>query len=238
MRRTALGYAVAIAATTITFATPASGAQSCPDPPSLPSSFVTTVDHPYMPLTPGTTLVYKGKLDGVTARDVFTVTHQTKTILGVVTTVVRDQVFTKGKLAEDTLDWFAQDAEGNVWYFGEDTRELDKRGNVTSTQGSWQAGESGNRAGIFLPAAPAVGQIFKAEDAPGVAEDCTEIADLHTSVESKFVSSGDALKTREFSLLEPGVVDNKYYVRGVGLVREQTIQGGSDVLELVSVQST
>jgi hypothetical protein len=238
MRRTALGCAAAIAATTITFAIPASGAETCPDPASLPSSFVSAVDHPYMPLTPGTTFVYKGKLDRVAAKDVFTVTDQTKTIQGVVTTVVRDQVFTKGRLSEDTLDWFAQDADGNVWYFGEDTRQLDKNGNVISTEGSWQAGESGNRAGIFLPAAPAVGQTFKAEDAPGVAEDCTEIADLHASVESRFVSSSDSLKTREFSLLEPGVVDNKYYVRGIGLVREQTIQGGTDVLELVSVQST
>jgi len=204
----------------------------------LPSSFANAVDHPYMPLTPGTTFVYKGKADGVTARDVFTVTDQTKTILGVVTTVVRDQVFTKGKLAEDTFDWFAQDTDGNVWYFGEDTRELDKKGNVTTTEGSWQAGDNGNRAGIFLPAAPAVGQVFKAEDAPGVAEDCTEIAALHASVESKFVSSNDALKTREFSLLEPGVIDNKYYVRGVGLVLEQTVQGGTDVLQLASVQST
>ena len=89
-------------------------------------------------------------------------------------------------------------------------------------------------AGIFMPAAPAVGQFFKQEDAKNVAEDCTRIIDLQASVKTPFVSANDALKTEEFSLLEPGVLDNKYYVRDIGLVKEQTVQGGSDVLELVS----
>jgi hypothetical protein len=85
-----------------------------------------------------------------------------------------------------------------------------------------------------MPADPQVGQVFKQEDAKNVAEDCTKIVDLHASVKTAFVSSNDALKTEEFSLLEPGLLDNKYYVRGIGLVREQTIEGGSDFLELTS----
>ena len=106
-----------------------------------------------------------------------------------------------------------------------------------STEGSWEAGVDNARAGIFMPADPRVGQVFKQEDAKNVAEDCTSIADLNASVKTPFVSSNGALKTEEFSLLEPGVLDNKYYVRNVGLVREQTIQGGSDILELVSVKN-
>jgi len=200
----------------------------------LPRNFAGQVDNPYLPLQPGTTLSYRGKLDGKSATDVFSVTNRTKVILGVATTVVHDQVFVKRQLVEDTEDWFAQDEDGNVWYFGEDTKELEN-GVVVSTQGSWQAGVDNARAGIFMPAQPKVGQAFKQEDAKNVAEDCFEIVDLNATVRTPFVSSNQALKTEEFSLLEPDVLDNKYYVRDIGLVREQTVQGGSDFLELVSV---
>ena len=117
---------------------------------------------------------------------------------------------------------------------GEDTKEL-LDGQVVSTEGSREAGVDNARAGIFMPATPQVGQAFKQEDANKVAEDCSRIVDLHASVKTRFVSSDQALKTEEFSLLEPEVLDNKFYLRGIGLVREQTVQGGSDFLELVSV---
>jgi hypothetical protein len=226
--------AVAAATAALVLAAPAVSAPSCPKPPRLPGAFVGQIDNPYLPLQPGTTLSYRGKLDGKSATDVVSVTNRTKVILGVTTTVVHDQVFIKGELVEDTEDWFAQDSEGNVWYFGEDTKELED-GQVVSTEGSWEAGVDNARAGIFMPAEPKVGQIFKQEDARNVAEDCSRIVDLNASVKTPFVTSNDALKTEEFSLLEPDVLDNKYYVRDIGLVREQTIQGGDDVLELVSV---
>jgi hypothetical protein len=233
MRRITVAAVAAIAAA-LALAGPALSAPSCPRPPALPDTFVSQIDNPYLPLKPGTVLTYKGKLDGQPATDVFAVTGSTKVILGVTTTVIHDQVFIKGDLVEDTFDWFAQDASGNVWYFGEDTKELD-HGQVVTTEGSWEAGVDNARAGIFMPAQPMVGQSFKQEDAKNVAEDCSRIVDLNASVKTRFVSSNEALKTEEFSLLEPDVLDNKYYVRGIGLVREQTIQGGSDVLELVSV---
>jgi hypothetical protein len=233
MFRTVLA-AVAATAAMLVPAAPAFSAPSCPRPPALPDDFASRIDNPYFPLAPGTTLTYKGKLDGEPAVDIFKVTHNTKQILGVTTTVIRDQVFINGELAEDTKDWYAQDDDGNVWYFGEDTKELEN-GQVVSTEGSWEAGVNGARAGIFMPAHPRVGQVFKQEDAKNVAEDCTKILDLHASVKTPYVSSNDALKTEEFSLLEPDVVDNKFYVRGIGLVREETVQGGTDVLKLVSV---
>jgi hypothetical protein len=87
-----------------------------------------------------------------------------------------------------------------------------------------------------MPATPAVGQAFKQEDAKNVAEDCTKIADLQASIKTPYVTTSDALKTEEFSLLEPDVLDNKYYVRGIGLVAERTVQGGTDFLDLVTVK--
>jgi hypothetical protein len=243
MHRTVFGavfgllVAVSAFATALALSGPARSAPSCPKPPKLPGEFVGHVTNRYFPLQPGTTLTYKGKLDGKSATDVFTVTDQTKEILGVTTTVVHDQAFVKGELAEDTLDWFAQDVAGNVWYFGEDTKELED-GVVVSTEGSWEAGVDNARAGIFMSAQPMVGQVFKQEDAKNVAEDCSKIVDLNAPVRTQFVSSDEALKTEEYSLLEPDVLDNKYYVKDIGLVREQTIQGGNDALSLVSVTTS
>jgi hypothetical protein len=243
MHRTVFGavsgllVAVSAFATALALSGPARSAPSCPKPPKLPGEFVGQVTNRYFPLQPGTTLTYKGKLDGKSATDVFTVTDQAKEILGVTTTVVHDQAFIKGELVEDTLDWYAQDAAGNVWYFGEDTKELED-GVVVSTEGSWEAGVDNAIAGIFMPVQPTVGEVFKQEDAKNVAEDCTRIVDLNASVRTQFVSSDEALKTEEYSLLEPDVLDNKYYVKDIGLLREQTIQGGNDTLSLVSVTSS
>jgi hypothetical protein len=237
MRRI-LPVAGAAIAAALALAAPAFGATSCPKPPDVDSSnFVTQVDNPYFPLNPGTTFRYKGTEDGEKFVDEMTVTHDTKEILGVTTTVVHDQVFSKGHLVEDTLDWYGQDKDDTIWYFGEDTKELDKNGDVISTEGSWEAGVDGANAGIFIPGDPKVGQVFKQEDANRVAEDCAEILDLNASVETPYVSSDHALKTKEFSLLEKGVVDNKFYVPDVGLVREVRVKGGDEVLELVSVKT-
>jgi hypothetical protein len=238
MFRMALG-AVAVIAAALVSAVPASAAPrpSCPTPPPLPppADFGGTIDNPYLPLIPGTTLTYRGKLDGEPAVDVFAVTHATKVILGVTTTVIHDQVFQKGELKEDTLDWFAQAKDGTVWYLGEDTKELEN-GEVVSTEGSWEAGVDRASAGIFMPANPQRGDFFKQEDAKNVAEDCSRLVDLDATVKTPYVTSNQALKTEEFSLLEPDVLDNKFYVPGIGLVQEQTVQGGSDILKLVSVQ--
>jgi len=195
-------------------------------PPIGPSNFVRHVDNRWFPLQPGTTYVYRGVKDGKRARDVFHVTHRTKRILGVTTTVVHDRLYLDGKLAEKTTDWYAQNRRGDVVYFGEATRALDRHGRLTDTEGSWQAGVDGARAGIFMPAHPRVGQAFQQEFYKGHAED-------HFRIVSK---RGPFLKTREWTPLEPGVIDAKQYVRGVGTVRESAVKGGDEHLELVSVK--
>jgi hypothetical protein len=199
-----------------------------------PANFVRRVDNPYFPLAPGTTYRYRGIKDGKRALDVFEVSTRTKTILGVQATVVRDRLYLDGKLEETTLDWYTQDRKGNVWYFGEATKELDRKGRVKNTTGSWQAGTDGAEAGIFMPAHPKVGQSFRQEYYKGQAEDHFKILSLAGSVKVPHVSSHRALKTKEWTPLEPGVIDTKYYVRGIGTVLEQTIRGGDEHTELVS----
>ena len=201
---------------------------------SPPTRFAERIDNPWFPLLPGTTFVYRGVTDGRTARDVVTVTARTKLIAGVRCTVLEDRLYLGGRLAERTTDWYSQDRAGNVWYFGERTAELDAKGRVTSTEGTWQAGVDGARAGIYMPAHPRAGQTLSQEFYPRHAEDRFRVLSLSASVSTPVASSKRALLTKEWTPLEPGVIDHKLYVRGIGMVREETVKGGSERLSLVS----
>lgn len=201
-----------------------------------PSDFTARVDNQWFPLTPGTTYVYRGSDAGQPSRDIVTVTHKTRRVDGVPCVVIEDRFYVSGRLAERTTDWYSQDKQGNVWYFGEATANLDENGHVTSTYGSWEAGRDGARAGVFMPARPRIGQSFRQEFYAGHAEDHFRVIGLQASVRTPYVSSKRALLTEEWTPLEPGVIDHKLYVRGVGTVLEETIRGGSERNELVSVR--
>jgi hypothetical protein len=201
-----------------------------------PGDFVRRVDNPWFPLIPGTTFVYRGVKDGKAARDVFTVTSATRTIQGVRCTAVGDRLYLAGRLEERTTDWYAQDRQGNVWYFGEATAELDRNGHVTSTEGSWQAGRDGAQAGVYMTARPAVGQSRRQEYYKGHAEDHFAIVSVNAKVSVPYTSSSHAVLTKEWTPLEPGTLDHKYYVRGIGNVKEVTVKGPTERSELVSVR--
>lgn len=200
-----------------------------------PGDFVARVDNPWFPLQPGSEYRYAGVKDRRMMVDVVRVTDRTKRILGVETTVVHDVVKLNGVPEEVTNDFYAQDRHGNVWYFGEATRELDEHGNTISTEGSFQAGMNGARAGVLIPGHPSVGLAARQEFLKGQAEDHFKVLDLNAEVSVPFVSSHHALRTREWTPLEPSVLDNKYYVRGIGTVREISVKGPAERLELVSV---
>jgi len=200
------------------------------------TSFVSGVDNPWFPLVPGTVYVYTGVKDGKPSRDVVTVTRRTRQISGVAATEVRDDLYVEGRLEERTTDWYAQDRAGNVWYLGESTAELDQAGRVTSREGTWLTGRDGARPGIYMPAHPTVGQSARQEYLKGHAEDHFRVVSLAASVSSPYLSSKHALLTEEWTPLEPGVLDHKLYVRGVGTVREQTVKGGVERNVLVSLR--
>jgi len=204
--------------------------------PSAGPGYSANVTNPWFPLTPGMVYAYRGVKDGKASRDIVTVTHRIKTITGVPCAVVEDDLYVQGHLGERTTDWYAQDRQGNVWYFGESTAELDPAGHVTSTEGTWQAGRNGARAGIYMPAHPRVGQSGVQEYYKGHAEDHYRVVSVHARVRSAYASSKAALLTVEWTPLEPGVLDHKLYVRGIGTVLEQTVKGGNERNELVSVR--
>jgi hypothetical protein len=198
----------------------------CGSAQATPTKWARQVTNPWFPLKPGTTWVYKGEKDGHTGQDIVTVTRRTKTIQGVRCTEVDDRLYADGHLAERTKDWYAQDAGGTVWYFGEATAELNKAGKVTSREGTWQTGVDGARAGILMPAHPKVGQSFRQEYLKGQAEDHFAVIQL----------SGRSLLTKEWTPLEPDTLDHKRYRRGTGLVLEETVKGGNERWELADVR--
>jgi hypothetical protein len=225
MRRAWLVLGAAVAALA---AAPAPG-------PGAQPHYSARVTNPYFPLLPGMRWEYRGVKDGRPLRDVVLVTNRIERIGGVPCAAVIDRNYADGRLAEFTVDWYTQDEKGTVWYFGEATKELDRQGRVTSTEGSWRAGRDGARQGVFMPAHPRVGQSFAQEHYPGHAEDRFEIVSRAATVGVPFGAfPGRALRTEEWTPLEPGVRDAKWYVKGIGEVRQATLKGGDERAELVS----
>ena len=125
----------------------------------------------------------------------------------------------------------------NVWYFGEDTMELDADGNVISTEGSWEAGRNGGVQGIVMEAQPRVGDKYQQEFSAGVAEDQAQILNLNRRACVQYGCFDDLLLTKEFSLLEKGATDHKFYALGIGNILEDAVKGGDEHSELVSVST-
>jgi hypothetical protein len=164
-----------------------------------------------------------------------TISRRTKLIDGVTTRVVADRVLTGGLVRERTFDDYAQDACGNVWYFGEDTAELDRHGKVTTTDGSFRAGVDGGQAGVFMQAHPQLGRKFRQEWYQGQAEDVYEAVSMSATRSVPYGTFKGVLRTRETNALEPGVRDNKYYAHGIGSINELTVHGGNERLNLVDI---
>jgi len=211
------------------------GSRPAPTCPSFDSSSFhksTAIDNPYWPLVPGTRFTYRGTAQKTSLVDVVTVTHNTPKIDGVRTVEVRDQGYEDGVLTEDTFDWYAQDDQGNVWYFGELSTELPSGDH----SGSWTAGGGGAQPGYIMEAAPKVGDTYCQENAPGIAEDAAQVLSVSTSRSVPYGSfTGNVLQTKEYSLIETHN-ESKFYAPGVGMLEATSVTGPSEDIQLVSVE--
>ena len=216
----------------------ATGAGAGPKPkewnPQIDASrFVTVVDNEYFPLVPGKTLVYRGNTrNGVETLE-FEVTSRTKRILNITTTVVIERHRENGQIVEISENWFAQDRDGTVWYFGEASQTFEN-GNPVSTEGSWEAGVSGARPGIIMLANPQNGDSYFQEFAEGVAEDMAQVMSTSGSMSTPAGSYSRVLRTKEWTPIESGSNEFKHYAPGVGLIVEEK---GSERLELVEIRN-
>jgi hypothetical protein len=208
-----------------------------PDPVKLdPASFSADINHPYWPMKPGTRWIYRSSEgDGTTQDIVIVVTRSTKKLAnGITARVVRDTARENGQIVEDTLDWYAQDAAGNLWYMGEQTAEFEN-GKVVSRAGSWEAGKQGALPGIMLPAHPEDGEKYRQEYKKGEAEDNGEVLATDHLVQVKAGGYKQTLVTMDTSAIEPDVVEYKFYGPGVGPLLALDISGGTAREELIKV---
>ena len=226
-------HAILLVFGTLALSCGGSGADTSYDPVIDPAAFVAEITNPYFPLVPGTVFAYTVQSDAAPQDVTVTVTADTKVIMGVTCVVVHDVATEGGVTVEDTWDWYAQDVDGNVWYFGEDTTTYE--GGQTSKEGSWEAGVDGAKPGIAVKGNPQVGDAYRQEYLHGVAEDRGEVLSLTEPVTVAYGSFQNCLKTKDWSDLEPGTVENKVFCPGVGQVLAVAVEGPNEREELVSI---
>ncbi len=197
-----------------------------------PADFVAAIDNPYLPLVPGSRWVYEGTDDGETERIEVEVTNDHRQVMGVSTTVVRDTVYVDGELAEDTFDWYAQDRDGNVWYLGEDTTEYEN-GEVSSTEGSWEAGVDRALPGIIMQAQPTVGDAYRQEYYAGEAEDLAKVTAAATPPRASPSATRQAAGHPGMEPARARGHRGQYFAPGVGTVLEVKTAGGEGRIELI-----
>jgi hypothetical protein len=199
-----------------------------------PADFTVDITNRFWPMEVGDRWVYEEvDGDGAVQRVEVTVLDETYTVaLGIDARVVHDLVTAGGAVVEDTLDWYAQDSAGNVWYLGEETAEYEN-GRVVSTEGSWEAGVDGAEPGIAVPADPQPGTAYRQEHLAGEAEDGAVVLSVSEQVEAPTGRYTGALLTRDTTPLEPEIAELKFYAPGVGPVLILQSSGGSSREALV-----
>jgi hypothetical protein len=185
-------------------------------------TFVTQINNPYMPLSPGLAYIYEGTIDGAQHRIEIFVTNETRTVMEVECTVVQETHSTNSLSNEVTRSCFAQDIEGTVWKLAE--------------EGLWEAGVDGVQPGIAMPAFPTVGDTYHQANVAGIAEDQAEVLSTTEAFESVFGAFQNAVKIKQWSPLEAGHVEHRYYAAGIGFVLMIMAEGGEGRIELTEIK--
>jgi hypothetical protein len=229
------------------------------DPQLDPGGFVDPANiggsvpaNPYWPLTAGSVRRFE-TLDGngnVLERITVSVTGATKEIeypsgsgrvfkCAVVRDLVEENAGGSYRTKEDTLDWFAQDTSGNVWYFGEIAQNFED-GELVDLEGSWKAGREGAKPGVVMwfyanTSAQPPQMVYRQEFLLGEAEDIAEFIGFIGALTVRGVAYNDVLKTKEYSPLDPDVFEFKYYAPGVGVILEEAFEDDAATGEKVEL---
>ena len=202
-----------------------------PTPSPNPDDFVAGISNPWLPFTPGSQWLYTSTSEDGAQTITVTVLEETRVVAGITATVVQDMVLDEeGRTLEETYDWYAQDTAGNVWYLGEDTTAYED--GEPDKSGSWEAGVDGAQAGIVMLAVPRVGDGYRQEFLEGEAEDQAEVLSLTAKASAPLGDFLDVLQTADSTPLEPDLLEHKFYAKGTGLVREEDVSGGDEVVVL------
>jgi hypothetical protein len=200
------------------------------------ANFVKAINNPYFPLTPGTSSLFSGTNDTGKLIEQITVTKKTRKIMNVTCVEVERTLTVNDKLANTSINWYAQDKQGNVWFFGAAVKVYNPAGKVTSTAGTWLAGSNGAQPGIVMQAVPGANLTYRQDYFKGHVEDMAQVLSLTESVTGTSGSYTDVLEIKEWSALQPNLVVNKWYAKGVGLIMSKVVQGGTQELQLTEAK--
>lgn len=207
------------------------------NPVISPANFAksTNFTNPYFPVATGKKYIYEGE----TSEGLEHIEEQrlssTKTILGITCIEVEFKAFLDGELIEKALDWYAQDNDGTVWYFGEAVDNYDENGVLQDHEGSWEAGVDGAKPGTIMPANPQVGMKYREEYYLNHAEDEAEVTGTGLTVTTPLGTYTNCIKTKNFTRLEPDLNENKFYAPGIGLVMEENVAEKTEI-SLIAIQ--
>jgi hypothetical protein len=202
------------------------------------------IDNKYWPLIPGTQFVFTDKSADGCEVELFQVTNNVKYDFpppydSIAATEILDRSWLSPQcdgrysLAETAQDWHAQDNDGNVWYFGENTVAYDAD-QCPSSEGSWTSGVNGAEPGIIMLAHPQPGDTYRQEFDAGNAEDWGKVLRLNDTVDIGFGAFNNCLVTKEWSPLEKGAVEQKFYCpAGGGLMLNYELKGKTLRIEYV-----
>ena len=195
----------------------------------------TNITNTYYPAPPGKKYIYEGQTDEGLERVEEERLAETKTIMGITCIVVNFKEYVNGKLTEDTRDWYAQDNNGNLWYFGEAVDNYNANGTISDHGGSWEAGIDGAQPGMIMPANPQTGMRYREEYYFGHAEDEAEITRTGITETISLGTFNNCIKTKNWTALEPDALENKVYAPGIGLIKEIDIAENFEIT-LVAIQ--
>ena len=206
-------------------------------PDVSPAKFTnsTNITNPYYPLAAGKKYIYEGQTDEGLERVEEQRLSTTKTILGITCIVGYFKAYVNNKLVEETWDWYAQDNDGNLWYFGEEVNNFNPDGSLKDHGGSWEAGKDGAQPGLIMPAILQVGYKYREEYYFNHAEDEAEIIGTGLTVTIPLGTYTNCIKTKNWTALEPDAMENKIYAPGIGLIKEINITDNFEI-KLVMIQ--
>lgn len=247
---------IVIAAIAMSIASGSALAKTLEIPLPPPGAFTTDIDNQYWPFPMGATFAYMAETEDGCEYNKLTVTSDTYVIdidgALYTTLIVRDQEWeseecdvTTATLAEDTLDYYGMDLDGNVWYFGEDTWSIDEDScNEEGVEcectddGAWEAGIDDAVPGIVMLGSPRSGNRYQQEYWEDEAEDWGAVLRLNAKVSIDYGDFEDCLMTREWTPLEPGEIEHKFYCPedgnfGPGLMFIEELKGKTVYVEYV-----
>jgi hypothetical protein len=238
--------AIIIAMTTMVVASGSALATTLETPLPGSGAFTTTIDNQYWPLPVGATFAYMAETEDGCEYNKLTITGSTEIVDGYTTLIVRDQEWesedcevTTATLAEDTLDYYAMESVAqNIWYFGEDTWSIDEESEFCTDDGAWLAGEDEAEAGIVMLGSPSSGDRYQQEYWEDEAEDWGAVLRLNAKVSIDYGDFEDCLMTREWTPLEPGEIEHKFYCPeegnpGPGLMFIEELKGKTVYVEFI-----